>query len=335
MFSQSNQTIHNTLNQSQNIFRQIGETFFNIRSLFVLVVALVAAIILGRFVAYLLRKLTNFLGRQADKSENLTEVNRLRRYETLLVLSIAIIRTILLALAIYFWWTLMHPHQQPTALVGASAVFAILLAGVLGPVLRDLASGSVMMAEQWFGVGDHVRIEPFMDLQGIVERVTLRSTRIRGINGEIIWVNNQNIQGVRITPKGLRTIALELFVSDAEKGAQLIEETNQRLPRSALMVASPLTPMVTVEAGPKLWHITAIGETAPGREWLLEKYAVTVMSEIDDHAEKSVLVHEPIARYADSEAERRFARSIHNARKKRIKRTLSTRTKRSAKPSKS
>jgi moderate conductance mechanosensitive channel len=331
VFSQTDQAIHKTIDQSQNIFRQIGETFFNARSLLVLAIALVVAFAAGRFIAYLLRRLTNMLGRQADKTQNLAEVNRLRRFETLLVLSIAIIRTAFIALAIYFWWTFIHPGQQPTALVGASAVFAIVLGGVLGPLLRDLAYGSVMMAEHWFGVGDHVRIEPFADVQGIVERVTLRSTRIRGINGEIVWVNNQNIQAVRITPRGVRTIALELFVTDAKKGTELIEAANQRLPQAPLMVASPLTPMVTIEAGPKLWHITAIGETAPGREWLLEKYAITVIQEIDEHADKAILAHEPIARYADSEAERKFARTISNARKKTIKRTLPRRQKTASK----
>ncbi|MEO6513364.1 MAG: mechanosensitive ion channel family protein [Candidatus Saccharimonadales bacterium] len=328
LFSQSDQTIHTTLNQSQNIFRQIGETFFNARSLLVLAITLIVAIAAGRFVAYLLRRVTNMLGRQADKTENLTEVNRLRRFETLIVLSIAIIRTAFFALAIYFWWTFIHPEQQPTALVGASAVFAIVIGGVLGPLLRDLAYGSVMMAEHWFGVGDHVRIDPFDNVQGIVERVTLRSTRIRGINGEVIWINNQNIQAVRITPKGLRTIALELFVSDLDAGTQLIEAANQSLPQGPLMVASPLTPMVTTKAGAKLWHITAIGETAPGREWLLEKYAITVIQEVDAAMDTSVLIHEPIARYADGEAEKRFARSIQNARKKTIKRTIHKRAKR-------
>lgn len=327
MLAQSDQTIHNSINQSQSILRQIGETFFNARSLTVLAITLIVAFVLGRLIAYLLRRVTNALGRQADKTENLTEVNRLRRFETLIVLSIAIIRTILLAFAVYFWWIYIHPHQQPTALIGASAVVAIVLGGVLGPLLRDLAYGSVMMAEHWFGVGDHVRIEPFGDVQGIVERVTLRSTRVRGINGEIIWINNQNIQAVRITPKGLRTIALELFVSDTLKAEALIEATNQRLPQGALMVASPLTAMTTTKVGPSLWHITIIGETSPGREWLIEKYAITVIKEIDDTAQQQILVHEPIARYADSEAERRFARSINNARKKTIRRTLHKRPK--------
>jgi hypothetical protein len=277
--------------------------------------------VLGRFIATLLRRITTSIGRQADRAENLQRVNSLRRVETLLVLSIAVIRTLLLGLAIYFWWNYEHPVAQPSAIIGASAVIAIILGGALSPVLRDLSAGSAMMAEHWYGVGDHVRIEPFADLQGVVERVTLRSTRVRGLNGEVVWVNNQAIQAVRITPKGIRTIALELFVTDIDKGHRLIEQANTRLPSGPLMVVSPLTIMTSSEAGQNIWHITVIAETAPGREWLVEQYAISLISEIDSEENtESILLNAPIARYADGEAERKFARTIHNARKKPAKR---------------
>ena len=185
----------------------------------------------------------------------------------------------------------------------------------LGPILRDVASGSVMMAEQWYGVGDHVRIEPFMDMQGVVERVTLRSTRIRGLNGEIIWVNNQQIAGVRIAPKGIRTIALELFVNDAAAGEKLVIAANKRLPNGPLLLVSPLEVVEIAEVGEKLWHITAIAETAPGREWLIEQSAVDLIKSLDEERKNPVIEHGPLARYADSEADKRFRRTITNARK--------------------
>jgi hypothetical protein len=171
------------------------------------------------------------------------------------------------------------------------------------------------MAEQWYAVGDYVRLEPFADMQGVVERVTLRSTRIRGLNGEVMWVNNQNIQGVRITPKGIRTMAIELFVTDLDKGQELIASTNRRLPGGSLLVISPLNVMTSSKVGDELWHITAIAETAPGREWLIEKYAIEVMKEIDEDRKLKLLATEPVARFADGDAERRFARAIKNARK--------------------
>ena len=293
----------------------ITERYFNWQTILSLIACLLIAVVLGHIIAAILRRSVNIIGAKADRTEDLRAVNRLRRYETYIVLSIAIIRTGLILFALYFWWLLGHPTGQPTALIGASALLVVLISASFGAILRDIASGGVMMAEQWYGVGDHIRIEPFMDMQGVVERVTLRSTRIRGLNGEVIWVANQNIQGVRITPKGIRTIALELFVNDPDAGEKLVMAANRRLPTGPLLLVSPLEVVEIAEVGDKLWHITAIAETAPGREWLIENSAVDLIKSLNDERAKSIIEHGPLARYADSEADRRFRRTISNARK--------------------
>lgn len=309
----------------------ISQTYLNLHAIITLILCVSVALLAGRFIAFGLRKLVNAIGATADRSQNLATVNRLRRYETMIVLSIAIIRTLLVLFSLYFWWLLDHPYGQPTALIGASALLIVLISASLGPVLRDLASGSVMMAEQWYGVGDHVRIEPFMDMQGVVERVTLRSTRIRGLNGEVIWVNNQAIQGIRIAPKGIRTIALEMFVNDIKAGERLVAATNRRLPNGPLLLVSPLQVTESAEVGDKLWHITAIAETAPGREWLIENSAVDLIRSLDSERSKPVIEHGPLARYADFEADKRFVRTINNARKQtKIKRKTLKKPRRSA-----
>lgn len=317
-----------TLKTGSNALKAVGENFFNVSDLLSFFVCVGAALLLGNVVAALLRRVVSAIGRSADKNTNLTTVNRLRRYETFIVLSIAIIRTGLVLFAVYFWWLLDHPHGQPTALIGASAVLVVLISASLGPALRDIASGTVMMAEQWYGVGDHVRIEPFPDVQGVVERVTLRSTRIRSLNGEIMWINNQHIQAVKIAPKGIRTIALELFVNDLARGQKLVEATNRRLPSGSLLLVTPLQVVEIAEVGDKLWQITAIGETAPGREWLVEDSAVKLIKSLDEEHTTQVIEHGPLARYADAEANKRFQRTIANARKQpRVKKRVVTKPK--------
>lgn len=310
------------LSQANEQIQELGDRLFNWNAIVSFIVIMLLAFIIGRLIAFVLRKVNKYISNKADKSNNLPTVERLRRMETMIVISIALIRALLFAVGLYAWWVVTHPGQQSSALIGASAFFAIIAGGVLSPVLRDLASGSMMMTEHWFGVGDHIRVEPYGDMQGIVERVTLRSTRIRGLNGEVIWVNNQSIGAIRVTPKGSRTMAVELFVSDLEKGKELIHQTNLRLPQGPLMMISPLEAMTEDEVSPGLWHIRALGQTAPGREWLLEKYAIEVLQELDENNEKSVLKSEPITRSADSEAERRYSRSIRNARKSTIRPTL-------------
>jgi hypothetical protein len=308
-----------SLQNGQDVLSYIFDTYFNFHAIISLILCLAAGLLFGRLIAALLRKAVTIIGGRADKTQDLKAVNRLRRYETYIVLSIALIRVGLVLLSLYFWWLLDHPYTQPTALIGASAILLILVSASLGPILRDVASGSAMMIEQWYGVGDHVKIEPFTDMQGIVERVTLRSTRIRNLNGEIIWVNNQAIQGIRMTPKGIRTIALEIFVTNLKKGQQLVKKANDRLPRGQLLMVSPLQIVEETAVGDNLWHITAIGETAPGREWLIERAAVDLIKEMDEQTSNPVIAHGPLARYADVEAEQKFKRTMTNALKKPVK----------------
>lgn len=312
--------LDSALEQSKQIFDKFTDSFLSTRSILTFVIALGVAILIGRIIAAIMRKFARAVGRSADKAQDLKEVNRLRRIETLTILAVALIRMLLVVMALYFWWVYAHPNQQPTALIGASALVVIIAGATVGPILRDLAYGGVMMAEHWYGVGDHVKVEPFDKLQGVVERVTLRSTRIRGLNGEVIWINNQNIQGVRVLTKGVRTTALELFVKDLHRGLDLIEQTNLRLPTSPMMVVRPLHIMAKTEVGSNLWHITAVGETAPGREWLLQDYAISLLQEMDEESKHPVMQTDPIARDADSVAEQRFSRTIQNARKSPLQR---------------
>jgi hypothetical protein len=312
----SDTNIEDAVHKTGEILQNISSTYLNTRSMLVLILSVVVAYIVGRVMATFLRRTVNVIGRQADRSQNLKTVNRLRRYETFLILSIAALRTMLILFGIYFWWMYIHPYGQAPGIIGASALLLVILSGALGPPLRDISAGSAMMAEHWYGIGDHIRVEPFIDMQGVVERVTLRSTRIRGLNGEVVWINNQHIQAVRLAPKGIRTIALEMFVDDLEVGEALITKTNKRLPTGPLLVVTPLTIISSDKVGDSLWHITAVGETAAGREWLIEQSAVDLIKWMDEQSKKPVLAHGPLARYADAEAERRFSRTIKNAKKR-------------------
>ena len=136
-------------------------------------------------------------------------------------------------------------------------------------------------------------------------------------NGEVIWIANQNIAGVRIAQKGVWTMAVELFVNDPIRAEVLIDQVNALLPTGPSLVASPLGIMTADRRSETLWHMTAIGETAPGREWLIEKTALDLLKSIDEKSKKPLLVTDPVARYADNETERQFARAVKNARKTR------------------
>lgn len=303
--------------QAKTALMQVSDALFNWSSLGKLVLCVLVAVVLGAIIAKLLRYVTKALARAADASKDLTMVNRLRRLETIVVIVIAVSRLFLLVIAVYIWWIITHPSgTKPNAILGAGALTAVIIGGMLTPLLRDFSFGAGMMAERWFGVGDLISID-FPDVQGVVERITLRSTRLRGLNGEVIWVANQTINGVKVAQNGVHATAVELFVTDKVAGEELIDTTNKLLPGGLSLLVSPMRVVEVVQTDNSIWHITAIGETAPGREWILEKNALDILKKLDERRRKPILIIDPVARYADPDMERELVRAVRNARKKR------------------
>lgn len=281
------------------------------RSMLILIGSILLAYWLSYFLARGIIYTAQWVGARADETSNEAKMLRLRQTETYLSVAIAIVRAAMVAVVGYLVWRYLSPQASSTAAaVGAGTFFIVFGGATLGMLLRDITAGATMIIERWFTVGDFVKIEPFMDVSGVVERMTLRSTRLRALSGEIIWLHNQQIQAVHVTPNGLRTEAVDVFVSDRKKGEQLIKEVIQTIPTGTLLLAKQLRIVSTEKWGDKLWHIVLIGQTAPGREWLIEKYFIDALMQADKKASGNIIIREPIVRHADPNAERRFKRAV-------------------------
>jgi hypothetical protein len=64
-----------------------------------------------------------------------------------------------------------------------------------------------------------------------------------------------------------------------------------------------------------LWRITISGQTAPGREWLIEKFVHDALKDADGDRKQRVIVYGPMVRYADKAAEKRYGRAVRVNRK--------------------
>jgi hypothetical protein len=294
-------------------FEQVTRQTTFLRSVVVIVVITLATFVCNKIIDAVTPRLAQVLSKLSDSASSNDAVVQLRRLETILGIIAAMVRAIVFGAAIYVAWQLIFPSTAPLALIGASAMFAIVVGGMLGPLLRDVASGSMMITERWYNVGDHISIEPFMNVSGVVEKFTPRSTKLRSLSGEVIWLHNQYIQGARVISRGLRTIALDVFVTDLSDGKHAIEQTIRTLPTGPTMLARQLSITETEQLGDELWRITAVGQTTPGREWLIEDFAMKTIKKYDGLSSNGPsIVHGPIAHYTDPTAERRFRRSIRS-----------------------
>lgn len=284
------------------------------RSVLILIGSIIVAYILSKFLAEAIIKIAQVVSTRSDNESNVDKAIRLRQVETYLSVTVAIIRGTVVAVVAYVVWRMLSPAANSgAAAIGASAFFIVFAGQTLGMLLRDMTSGAVMIIEQWFNVGDFVKIEPFIDVSGVVERFTLRSTRLRSVTGEIIWIHNQQIQAAHVTPHGVRTVAVDVFVRDKDKGLKVLKELVKAVPVGPTMLAEPLKIHTPEEWGSGLWRITIGGRTAPSREWFIDQFFVNAIKEVDAGVRNKmnrVFVYEPIARYADPVAEQRFKRAV-------------------------
>src|SRR6266571_2930050 len=110
------------------------------------------------------------------------------------------------------------------------AAFVLILVGfALQRVLIDILAGFSMFVERWYSVGDTIAI-PTMELQGVVEDLSLRRTRLRSLDGEVINIHNSQIAAVRVLPGGVKEHDVELVASDRDAAERLVFEVGTLLP---------------------------------------------------------------------------------------------------------
>jgi len=238
------------------------------------------------------------------------KIIELKRRET----TVGVIRTgiayIAFALAVVFAAAQLTGGLDRLSTIAGASFVLILVAFSAQRVLVDIIAGFSMFTEKWYSVGDTIAI-PTMELQGIVEDVSLRRTKLRSLDGEVINIHNSQIPAVRVLPGGLKEFDVELVASNREAAEVLIEHVSSILPVGpTTFVQRPVIHEVD-ELAPGLVRLRMRAAVAPGREWLVHGFYTDLLKE---RADKHLIVHGPIVLTVDERAARSFARASAESR---------------------
>jgi small conductance mechanosensitive channel len=238
------------------------------------------------------------------------KIIELKRRET----TVGVIRTgiayIAFALAVVFAAAQLTGGLDRLSTIAGASFVLILVAFSAQRVLVDIIAGFSMFTEKWYSVGDTIAI-PTMELQGIVEEVSLRRTKLRSLDGEVINIHNSQIPAVRVLPGGLKEFDVELVASSREAAEVLIEHVSSILPVGpTTFVQRPVIHEVD-ELAPGLVRLRMRAAIAPGREWLVHGFYTDLLKE---RADKHLIVHGPIVLTVDERAARSFARASAESR---------------------
>jgi len=145
---------------------------------------------------------------------------------------------------------------------GATGAFALMTAA-LGAgfgfgaqnLIRDVLAGIFLVAEDQFGVGDVVDLGP---ATGVVEKVDIRVTVVRDVNGTLWYVRNGEITRVGNLSQGWSRVIVDLAVPyDAD-----VELVQQHMRETAVELASVPKWKPLILETPQVWGIESISAEA-------------------------------------------------------------------------
>ena len=272
----------------------------------IIVTGFVAAWLVARASAFVAGRLLAWHDRRhGDAAGPATRADRVKRRET----SVSVVRTAVTYVAVVAATVLAVAQlagglSRVTAIAGAS--FALVIAGFAAQrFLVDLIAGLTMFLERWYSVGDTVFV-PGLDLQGVVEEVSLRSTKLRTLNGEEIRIHNSQIPAVRVRPLGVNELSVEFFVSEEERGRRLVEGVSALMPEGATAFVRRPDVDEVQQLAEALFRMRVRATVAPGREWLVENFLPSLLHE---KAGDGLILHGPVVLPVDEGATRSFARA--------------------------
>jgi moderate conductance mechanosensitive channel len=229
-----------------------------------------------------------------DAGADTAQLTGLKRRETGISLLGTTLRYVVIVIAAAVVFQTVTGSGKVTAVAGASLL--VILIGFAGQrFLTDLLTGAFMLFEGWYVVGDLIIVEPWK-LEGVVEEMSLRATVIRAVNGELIRVHNSQILAVRVLPRGVRELEVELFVSDEQEGRALVEQVSRIMPSGPMQFVRRPRIVDTERLDDDLVRLRVQCATAAGREWLAHEFLPHVLKE---RAAEGLIVHGPVVTEVD------------------------------------
>lgn len=210
-------------------------------------------------------------------------IARMKRQDTAITLIRNALRYVIFAIVVLFAVSIFLRGVLP-ALGGAALLAAIVGFGAQS-FLRDIIAGFSILFEGQYSVGDFVEVEP-TKASGIVEEFGLRTTRIRALSGEVIFIPNGAITGVTNYVSGQQRFTVEVQLNDSEAATRVLDSLGEA---SDLYLAPPRL-VGREELGGRI-RLRILAEVLPSMAWLVEE---NLTGRIKAAAGEEALAAEPL-----------------------------------------
>lgn len=235
---------------------------------FNLVIIIAVGILIRRF----LMTFSNTIVHRSLKIENFNSEREKTQQEDTLNGVLHYVITILLS-AIVGLLLLSEFGIDITALVATAGIAGLALGFGAQTVVKDYLAGMFILSENQYRIGDVIRLSGEATVTGSVEKITLRQTVLRDLDGDVHYVSNGSIGVASNMTMGHANVNLDVGVdysTDIEKVEKIINEVGAKLasdPEWKNLIQEAPHFLRVNNFGDSAIEIKIIGRTEPLKQW--------------------------------------------------------------------
>lgn len=158
-----------------------------------------------------------------------------------------------------------------TSLLAVASIGSIAIGFGAQTLVKDIVSGIFILLEDQYGVNDYVEINEKL---GVVEGVNLRTTLVRGIDGDFYIIPNGEIRTVTNLSKGYNRAVVDIGIAYDQNINEAMDSINKELKvfneETPALIRIPEIKGVE-ELGETAVIIRIIGDCEIGENWNVER----------------------------------------------------------------
>jgi small conductance mechanosensitive channel len=239
-----------------------------------IVLIILASVLLGRFVAWIGERITTRIDQRSTDSDALVRSEAEKHRHSLTQVLTWVAYVLIYTIAIFF--VLERLGVPVTGLVAPATVLGVGLGFGAQRIVGDLLAGFFIITERQYGFGDVVAIsvvgapEP---ATGTVEDVTLRITRVRSADGEVMTVpNGQIVKVVNLSRDWARAVVdvpvpTSLDVNRVNEILRQVGREAFRDPAMRPLLLDPPSVMGVESLDLEQVNVRMVARTLPGKQF--------------------------------------------------------------------
>lgn len=157
-----------------------------------------------------------------------------------------------------------------TPLLASAGIAALAVSLGTQTLIKDFIGGLLIILENQYAVGDTISVG---NVQGQVEQITLRLTKVRALNGDLHYVPNGEMRVLANMTRDWSRVMLDVGVAyeeDLERALSVLAASAEAFAQDPAYQADLLeVPQVlgAVSFGDSAVNLRVAVKTAPGRQW--------------------------------------------------------------------